>query len=83
MGKIFGFGWKENVAHALQMIKGSSEWQRENRSEVEYNLLNRAGIPTPQATRNGLRGRLDSIEFNHMLDQRLPLGRAHRRTWGA
>ncbi|TDF79004.1 hypothetical protein [Pseudomonas sp. H9] len=47
---LFGKGWEENVQHAMQIIKGSCNWQREELSEDEYNRLKEAGVPIPDAT---------------------------------
>jgi hypothetical protein len=44
-GTLFGKGWEENVQHALNIIKGQCEWQREQLTEAEYNRLKAAGIP--------------------------------------
>ncbi|UVM56811.1 hypothetical protein LOY37_04295 [Pseudomonas sp. B21-012] len=47
---LFGKGWEENVQHALQIIKGQSNWQRTELSEEEYQRLKAAGIPIPNST---------------------------------
>jgi hypothetical protein len=47
---LFGKGWEENVQHALQIIKGHSNWQRKALSEDEYKRLKAAGVPVPDAT---------------------------------
>lgn len=44
-GTLFGKGWEENVLHALNIIKGKCDWQREQLTEAEYNRLKAAGIP--------------------------------------
>lgn len=44
-GTLFGKGWEENVKHALNIIKGKCDWQREQLTEAEYNRLKAAGIP--------------------------------------
>ncbi|MBP5957775.1 hypothetical protein ICA16_19040 [Pseudomonas anatoliensis] len=44
-GTLFGKGWEENVQHALNIIKGKCDWQREQLTEAEYNRLKAAGIP--------------------------------------
>ncbi len=44
-GTLFGKGWYENVQHAINIIKGKCDWQREQLSEAEYNRLKAAGIP--------------------------------------
>lgn len=44
-GTLFGKGWEENVKHAMNIIKGKCDWQREQLTEVEYNRLKAAGIP--------------------------------------
>lgn len=53
MGTLLGHGWEENVAHALQMIKGKSLWSRGSRTKAEYQRLKDAGVPIPNAGRNG------------------------------
>lgn len=53
MGTLLGRGWEENVAHALQVIKGKSLWQRGKRTEADYQRLKDAGIPIPEAGRTG------------------------------
>lgn len=47
---LFGKGWEENVQHALQIIKGQSNWQRNELSEDDYKRLKAAGVPIPDAT---------------------------------
>lgn len=49
---LFGKGWEENVQHALQIIKGQSNWQRKELSEDEYKRLKAAGVQIPDATAN-------------------------------
>ncbi|PTT26642.1 hypothetical protein [Pseudomonas sp. HMWF021] len=44
-GTLFGKGWEENVLHAMNIIKGKCDWQREQLTEAEYNRLKAAGIP--------------------------------------
>jgi hypothetical protein len=44
-GTLFGKGWEENVKHAINVIKGKCDWQREQLTETEYNRLKAAGIP--------------------------------------
>lgn len=44
-GTLFGKGWEENVQHAVNVIKGKCDWQREQLTEEEYNRLKAAGIP--------------------------------------
>ncbi len=44
-GTLFGKGWEENVGHAVNVIKGKCDWQREQLTEAEYNRLKAAGIP--------------------------------------
>ncbi|RON17507.1 hypothetical protein BK660_22910 [Pseudomonas brassicacearum] len=44
-GTLFGKGWEENVKHAVNIIKGKCDWQREQLTETEYNRLKAAGIP--------------------------------------
>ena len=44
-GTLFGKGWEENVLHAMNIIKGKCDWQRQQLTEAEYNRLKAAGIP--------------------------------------
>lgn len=44
-GSLFGRGWEENVNHALCLMKGHFDWQREKLTEQQYNQLKKAGIP--------------------------------------
>ncbi|MBI6529109.1 hypothetical protein JEP40_08270 [Proteus vulgaris] len=44
-GSLFGNGWEENVNHALCLMKGNFDWQREKLTEEQYNQLKKAGIP--------------------------------------
>lgn len=44
-GTLFGKGWEENVEHAIQIIKGTCDWNRIELSEEEYNHLKDAGVP--------------------------------------
>lgn len=44
-GTLFGKGWEENVQHALNIIRGRCDWQREQLTEAGYNRLKAAGIP--------------------------------------
>ncbi|MCP1442230.1 hypothetical protein J3D54_001362 [Pseudomonas sp. GGS8] len=44
-GTLFGKGWEENVRHAINIIKGKCDWEREKLTETEYNRLKAAGIP--------------------------------------
>nr|WP_314877879.1 hypothetical protein [uncultured Pseudomonas sp.] len=61
MGSLLGNGWEENVAHALQMIKGMSLWQRGTRTKTEYERLKALGVPlaAPGSTGNWFRDRYD------------------------
>lgn len=52
-GTLFGKGWEENVQHALNLIKGKSDWQREQLTEAEYNRLKAAGIPIEDVKSEG------------------------------
>ncbi|MDD0975219.1 hypothetical protein [Pseudomonas fontis] len=52
-GTLFGTGWEENVAHALQMIKGRCDWRRIELSEAEYNRLKAAGVPIDDLEESG------------------------------
>ncbi|CRY53877.1 Uncharacterised protein [Yersinia intermedia] len=45
LGSAFGYGWQENVNHAIQMIKGNFDWRREKLTEQQYLQLKRAGVP--------------------------------------
>ncbi|MEX9963966.1 hypothetical protein AB7X34_24850, partial [Proteus mirabilis] len=42
-GALFGSGWEENVEHALCLMKGNFDWQREKLTEQQYNQLKKAG----------------------------------------
>lgn len=44
-GNLFGWGWEENVKHAINIMKGNVEWQRKKLSKEQYNLLKSSGIP--------------------------------------
>jgi len=44
-GNLFGMGWKENIQHAMQIMKGDVNWQRQKLTEEQYNQLKKAGIP--------------------------------------
>ncbi|MEX6205221.1 hypothetical protein AB6G04_00150 [Proteus mirabilis] len=44
-GSLFGSGWEENVEHALCLMKGNFDWQREKLTEQQYNQLKKADIP--------------------------------------
>ncbi|WP_416421905.1 hypothetical protein RAM80_18455 [Pseudomonas sp. App30] len=44
-GPAFGKGWETNVRHALNMIKGEFEWQRDKLNEADYQALKKAGVP--------------------------------------
>lgn len=52
-GTLFGAGWEQNVAHALQVIKGSCTWQREKLTEQDYNRLKSAGVPIEDVKKEG------------------------------
>jgi len=52
-GTLFGKGWEENVKHAVSMIKGKFDWQREELTEANYNILKAAGIPIEEAVATG------------------------------
>ncbi|WP_449429773.1 hypothetical protein [Pseudomonas putida] len=52
-GQLFGRGWKENVQHALAVIKGQSDWQRRKLTEQEYQNLKNSGIPIPDSSASG------------------------------
>lgn len=53
MGTLFGTGWNENVQHALQVIKGKSNWARPQLTEQQYEHLKQAGVPIPDASAAG------------------------------
>ncbi|WAH58556.1 hypothetical protein LZ023_02915 [Pseudomonas silvicola] len=44
-GVLFGKGWETNVRHAMNMIKGQFEWQREKLTAEQHKTLQDAGIP--------------------------------------
>lgn len=44
-GTALGSGWEENVAHAVNIMKGTFTWQREKLTEENYTQLQKAGIP--------------------------------------
>ncbi|MBA1203679.1 hypothetical protein G7009_18315 [Pseudomonas capeferrum] len=52
-GATFGNGWEENVRHALHIIKGNFNWQRQKLTAKQYELLKAAGIPINDATASG------------------------------
>ncbi len=52
-GQLFGNGWEENVLHALQVVKGSSNWERTKLSDEQYERLKQAGVPVPEPTATG------------------------------
>lgn len=52
-GQLFGKGWEENVQHALQVIKGKADWQRQHLSEEEYQKLQSAGVEIPPPSETG------------------------------
>jgi hypothetical protein len=52
-GSLFGKGWAENVQHAINIIKGRCDWQREQLTEAEYNRLKAAGIPIEDVKAEG------------------------------
>lgn len=52
-GSLFGKGWAENVQHAINIIKGKCDWQREQLTEAEYNRLKTAGIPIEDVKAEG------------------------------
>ncbi|MFG6204907.1 hypothetical protein [Pseudomonas retamae] len=52
-GTLFGKGWEENVQHAVNIIKGKCDWQREQLTEEEYNRLKAAGIPIDDVKTEG------------------------------
>lgn len=52
-GKLFGHGWKENVEHALCMMKGDFKWQREQLTQEQYQQLKKADIPIEEVKITG------------------------------
>jgi len=52
-GTLFGKGWEENVQHAVNIIKGKCDWQREQLTEVEYNRLKAARVPIEDVKKEG------------------------------
>lgn len=52
-GMLFGDGWKENVAHAVNMMKGKFNWQREKLTAENYKQLENAGIPIEDVNTTG------------------------------
>ncbi|MDB6142818.1 MAG: hypothetical protein JWP80_1862 [Pseudomonas sp.] len=52
-GILFGNGWRENVQHALYMIKGKCDWQRTELTEANYKTLKAAGIPIDEVKVTG------------------------------
>ncbi|MFJ2282581.1 hypothetical protein ACIOUG_15725 [Pseudomonas sp. NPDC087803] len=52
-GTLFGKGWEENVLHAMNIIKGQCDWQREQLTEAEYNRLKAAGVPIEDVKNEG------------------------------
>ncbi|TNH41864.1 hypothetical protein [Photorhabdus luminescens] len=44
-GQYFGTGWEENVKHAIHIIEGDCNWQREKLTEDDYNKLKKSGVP--------------------------------------
>lgn len=45
LGKFFGLGWQENIRHAIAIMKGEVNWQREKLTEKQYETLKNAGVP--------------------------------------
>ena len=52
-GTLFGKGWEENVQHAMNILKGQCDWQRQQLTEAEYNRLKAAGIPIEDVKAEG------------------------------
>jgi len=52
-GQALGQGWEENVKHAINMIKGKFDWQREALTEENYNQLQNAGIQIEEVKKQG------------------------------
>jgi hypothetical protein len=42
-GQLVGSGWKENVQHAINIIKGHVDWQREKLTQENYEQLKKQG----------------------------------------
>jgi len=43
--QLLGSGWNENVQHAINIIKGHVDWQREKLTKENYEQLKKAGVP--------------------------------------
>ncbi|MEM6613526.1 MAG: hypothetical protein AAF652_14950, partial [Cyanobacteria bacterium P01_C01_bin.72] len=43
-GAAFGSGWEENVAHAIAIIKGNSDWKRVRLTKKEWTKLKEANV---------------------------------------
>lgn len=52
-GVAAGQGWEENVKHAVNMIKGKFDWQRETLTKENYDQLKNAGIPIEEVKTTG------------------------------
>ncbi|MGH9414440.1 MAG: hypothetical protein ACRD0Y_11980 [Terriglobales bacterium] len=63
-GIAFGSGWEENVAHAVAMIHGKAQWERDAFTESSYQVLKAAGVPIPDAQA------LDAMGMTHAMPKR-------------
>ncbi|MFL1549215.1 hypothetical protein ACI77I_08955 [Pseudomonas sp. D47] len=52
-GTALGSGWEENVAHAVNIMKGTVLWQRLKLTEENYNQLQNAGVPIEEVNVTG------------------------------
>lgn len=52
-GQLFGFGWHANVIHAVNMMKGEFDWERQKLTEENYNQLKNAGVPIQNVEKSG------------------------------
>jgi hypothetical protein len=52
-GQYFGAGWEENVKHAIHIMKGKFDWQRETLTQENYQQLQNAGVPINDVTSEG------------------------------
>ncbi|MBI6154969.1 hypothetical protein JEP92_23165 [Serratia surfactantfaciens] len=52
-GISLGYGWKENVKHALHIMKGDFDWQREKLTKEQYHILKKHGIPIQDVEKTG------------------------------
>lgn len=52
-GTALGSGWEENVAHAVNIMKGTFTWQRVKLTEENYTQLQKAGVPIEEVKATG------------------------------